>query len=102
MYLALEDTRLRLQSRATRVLAGRGWDAPGGLELRCKIHTADAGGPSDLADWFAAHPGGLALIDTFQRFREPRRGADGGYADDYQATAALHSLAADHGGGRWC
>ena len=98
LYLALEDTERRLQSRAAKLLELGGWDAPRGLTLTCESAVAGAGGLQRLGEWYAANPGGLVLIDTLQRFRDPPRGQSNAYADDYAAGAAIQTLANAHGG----
>ncbi len=96
--LFLEDNRRRLQSRAKRLLEAYEWAPPEGVTLRCRSHTSAAGGLEDIDDWLAANKGGLVVIDTLQRFRSPKRGQDGAYADDYAAMGALHEVVHGRGG----
>jgi hypothetical protein len=98
LYLALEDTRRRLRNRAEVLLPALGWPAPEGLELRTAWPRASSGGLALLAEWFDAHPGGLVVLDTFARFRDPAKGRGGTYGEDYEAVAGLKGVADLHKG----
>jgi hypothetical protein len=98
LYLALEDTRRRLKKRAGQILAALGWKPPAGLDLRVAWHRASSCGLVDLAEWFAAHPGGFAIVDTLARFRDPVRGKGNSYQEDYDAITGLKVLADTAGG----
>jgi hypothetical protein len=93
LYLALEDTRRRLKKRAGQLLAALGWEAPADLDLRVSWPRASSGGLADLAEWFDAHKGGLVIVDTLARFRDPAKGRGGTYGEDYEAVAGIKAVA---------
>lgn len=96
LYLALEDTQRRLQSRSVKLLAGRTFPS-GALE----VVTMDAnfprlheGGLELIAGWLDAHPNArLIFIDTLARVRAPSRAGGSVYEQDYQAMQGLLQLA---------
>lgn len=97
LYLALEDTRHRIRSRSKKLIAGLGWSPSRGLTTLTSFPRAGSGGLAKLAEWFADHPGGVVIIDTLAKFRDPRKGRDS-YEADYEACGQLKALADAHGG----
>ncbi len=99
LYLALEDTRHRLRSRAAKILAGLKWPPPPKRQLTAltTFPRAGNGGLARLAEWFAEHPGGVVVIDTLAKFRDPPKGG-GSYSEDYEVCGQLKALADAHGG----
>jgi AAA domain len=96
LYLALEDSRRRLQRRVERLLPpGAPW--PQRLTLVTRWLRLEHGGLTDLAAWggSAAAPR-LIVIDTLTKVLQP---AKPGRADamDGKTMAALHRLAAARG-----
>lgn len=96
LYLAMEDTRRRLRDRAEKILSGTGWPASSRLDLRVSWPRAGAGGLQRLGEWMADHKGGLVIVDTLAKFRDPTTGRGGGYEADYAAVASLKALADAH------
>jgi hypothetical protein len=95
LYLALEDSPRRLQSRLRTLLAYD--DAPLGLHLETAWPRLDDGGTDRLADWLDEHSdAGLVLIDVWPRIRPRTRGTDY-FAADYDAAAPLQGLATSRG-----
>jgi hypothetical protein len=92
LYLALEDTRRRLKARAERILAATGWRPNQRLDLRVSWPRAGAGGLPLIAEWLEAHRGGLVIVDTLAKFRDPGDRGNA-YHADYQAVADLKTLA---------
>ena len=94
LYLALEDTQRRLQSRLRKLLAGR--KAPERLHLFTDWPKFGPKSRGDqlLVEWLEAHPDTrLVVIDTFAKARQ-RRGRDGNvYDEDYQAVAGIKAHA---------
>jgi hypothetical protein len=96
LYLALEDSPRRLQSRLRMLLNGDG--APAGLRLETEWPRLGEGGAEELDVYLGRHPDTrLVLIDVWPRIR-PRvdRRADF-FQADYDAAAPLQSLATSHG-----
>ncbi|MFO0821638.1 MAG: AAA family ATPase [Gemmataceae bacterium] len=98
LHLALEDTRLRYKDRATKVLRGLSLTPGDRLDVRTNWPRAGKGGLIKLAEWFATHPGGLVIVDTLARFRDPPSGRGSSYDEDYRAVSELKALADKHGG----
>jgi hypothetical protein len=91
LYIALEDTRRRLQARMRRLL-GPGESAPAGLHLATAWPRQDKGGLEQLDGWLHDHPlARLVLIDTWGRWR-PFRAQGNSYELDYADGAALKEV----------
>src|SRR5712672_1411820 len=87
LYLALEDTRRRLQSRAKRLLG----DAP--VPSGCKMATGwprmDEGGADYLELYLRHHPATrMVIIDTFQKIKAP-----GNHNSDFETLSRLVKIA---------
>jgi hypothetical protein len=97
LYLALEDTPRRLQSRMRRVLAGQ--RAPAALTLDIHCPPLPAGGDFYIAEWLDAHPGArLVVIDVFTKVRgKPPDGTSSAYEADYAAVGKAKKLADTYG-----
>jgi hypothetical protein len=96
LYLALEDTGRRLQSRLAKVLGPD--DAPEGLTLVTACEPLPAGGGSKIAAWLKHHPGAqLVIIDVLARVRGPASRDDRPYEADYQALARAKTIADQYG-----
>lgn len=97
LYLALEDSKRRLQDRMRIICRDGTWPdrltlAPSGGWPR--MHE---GGTDHIAEWIQQHTDArLVVIDTLARFRPPRSRNAGIYDDDYMVTAAIQSLAVQH------
>jgi hypothetical protein len=96
LHLALEDNRRRYRDRAAKMLRGLGTTAPDRLNVRTNWPRAGSGGLLRLGEWLKAHPGGLVVIDTLARFRDPPRGRGSSYDEDYRAIADLKALADEY------
>lgn len=95
LYLALEDSRRRLQSRQEALLDGQ--PAPDSLHFATRWPTLDDGGLDALEAWLATHPNArLIVIDTLQRVR-PRETSGSLYALDYRALEPLADIARERG-----
>ena len=94
LYIALEDNSRRLQRRIKRLMGDTGW--PPRLTLATEWRRLDAGGLDDIESWMSsvAEPR-LVVIDTLAGVRAVR--ATAGYAEDYEALAAIHRLANTRG-----
>jgi hypothetical protein len=98
LYLALEDSPRRLQSRLRMVLAGS--DCPVGLHIETEWPRLDEGGLERLEGWLDDQPDArLILIDVWPRIR-PRthgRGDSNHYQADYDAGSMLQAMAINRG-----
>jgi hypothetical protein len=92
LFLALEDTRRRLQARMRMLQGALGWD-PDTLHLRTSWPRADQGGLYHLAEWLAATRGRPAGGDRHPG-PVPQAGQGGGerYAEDYEALGEIKQL----------
>lgn len=91
LYLALEDTARRLQSRLGKVLAGQ--PAPDGLDFATACPTIADGGGDLIRSWLTRHPTArMVVIDVLARVRG-KAGSDSAYEADYTPMAALKAIA---------
>jgi hypothetical protein len=96
LYLALEDTPRRLQSRMRTVLADR--DAPDGLTLSIACPPMPAGGAEQIAAWLEDNPSArLVVIDVFAKVRGTPPPGVAAYDADYAAMSRIKRVA-DHYG----
>jgi hypothetical protein len=93
LYLALEDTPRRLQSRMRKVLAGQ--PASPDLTLDTYCPPMPEGGAAYIAGWIEDNPGArLVVIDVFTKVRgRPPAGASSAYEADYAAIGIIKRLA---------
>ena len=92
LYLALEDTKRRLQDRLDTILDGHG--PPSRLEFANAWPRMDDGGFEALEDWLSRHPQArLIIIDTLARIRGTRKYNDSAYDFDYESLGGLKTLA---------
>lgn len=100
LYLALEDSKRRLQRRAAKLLpTDTPW--PSKLTLKTDWRRLDEGGLDDIRAWYSdvKNNGGkpiVVVIDVLEKVRK----ADSGkqlYKADYEAITGLTRLAADLG-----
>ncbi|MEV5510467.1 AAA family ATPase [Streptomyces orinoci] len=88
LYLALEDTPRRMQSRLHRVLG----DQPPPEALH--IHVELPAGLGGIRRWLDQHPTArLVIVDVLQRVRSDTGRETSAYAADYAAITALKRLA---------
>jgi RecA-family ATPase len=94
LYLALEDSLRRLQSRAATL----GDNFPQNLHLLTKAPRMDEGGLELLETWLKANPGArLICIDTWVKFRPVKRVSNDDYTEDSIRGADLQALALQYG-----
>jgi replicative DNA helicase len=94
LYIALEDTFRRLQSRQTSLLQGE--PAPADLHMEVEWPHAGNGGIERIERWLSLHTRArLIVIDVLQKFRSPRKGDDI-YGEDYRALGAIKDIADKH------
>jgi len=92
LYLALEDTKRRLQGRLNTILDGQ--EPPPCLELGNAWPRMDDGGLEALEDWLSRHPQArLVIIDTLARVRPVKKYNDSAYDFDYESLGGLKALA---------
>lgn len=86
LYLALEDTLLRLQKRLLMLL--NGGDASPDLEVGTECPPLDQGGLEAIEEWIKSRPGArMVIIDTWAKVRPERKRDQGIYEGDYAASA---------------
>ncbi len=93
LYLSLEDSERRFQSRVHKLLGGRPVPSSFGYALTWKPLLS--GGLQDLDTVLSSAPDTrLVVIDTLARVRSSGSGLSGSsvYQEDYALMAALHSL----------
>ena len=90
LYLALEDTRRRLQSRAKRLL---GEDPlPQGCKISIEWPRIDEGGAEQLEAWLERYPATrMVIIDTFQKIKS-RRNASADFETLSRLTEIAHKF----------
>ena len=95
LYLALEDTPRRLQSRLRMVLG----DEPAPDRLTVAIECAPfPDGASRVGLWLRDHPEArLVVVDVFTKVRPAPNASQGRYEADYLAMSAMKGLADEYG-----
>jgi len=94
LYLALEDSKRRLQRRIAKLIQRLGTDWPKRLALATDWRRADDGGLRDIEEWCDANSDArLVIIDTLEKFRPAQSGKNQAYSADYQAISGLQSIA---------
>ena len=95
LYLALEDTPRRLQTRMRRILDGR--SAPRGLTLATMCPPLPEGGAALIDGWLTRNPAArMVVVDVFAKVRgRPLAGASA-YDADYAAIGYAKKLADEH------
>ena len=97
LYLALEDSKNRLQSRIRLLLDGF-TPPPEACTMRVQAPMLGAGLLEMLDGWLNEHPDAkLVCIDTFQRIRPPAGKNENAYFADYRACGQLQAWAMQHG-----
>jgi hypothetical protein len=96
LYLALEDTPRRLQTRMGKVLGGQ--KAPAGLTLVTECPPFPQGGTEAIAGWLDRNPDArMVVIDVFAKMRGQSPQGASAYDADYLAVGYAKRLA-DHYG----
>lgn len=95
LYLALEDTRRRLQDRIRKLCPQV---APRLLYVVTTWPRLNEGGVDRLREWIEAHPDArLIVIDTLERVRRLRQRHGNPYGEDTQAIEDVQRLAIERG-----
>ncbi|WP_129306568.1 AAA family ATPase [Streptomyces sp. L2] len=96
LYLALEDTPRRLQTRMGKLLGGQ--PAPAGLTLVTECPPFPQGGIEAIAQWLERNPDArMVVIDVFAKMRGQAPAGVSAYDSDYVAVGYAKRLA-DHYG----
>jgi hypothetical protein len=96
LYLALEDTPRRLQSRMGKILDGR--PAPAGLTLATQCPPLPQGGTQAIADWLDRNPDArMVVVDVFAKVRGTSAPGASAYDADYAAVGHAKKLADSYG-----
>lgn len=92
LYLALEDTGRRLQSRIGLTLGGS--IPPSLLTLETECPVIGQGGEAHICEWIEAHPScRLIVIDVFARIRGTDSGKGSRYDEDYRQMTRIKEIA---------
>jgi hypothetical protein len=95
LYLALEDTARRLQSRMRTLLDGN--RAPEQLTIVTECPRLDNGGAEMIDGWLTNHPTArLVVVDVFAKIRPAAAHGSNAYDADYAAIGAIKRLADKH------
>jgi hypothetical protein len=97
LYLALEDSKRRLQRRMTKLLPSFTGIWPQRLRIKIQWRRLHEGGLDDIRAWHqsAKAEGGapiMVVIDVLAKVRKPT-GNKPAYESDYEAMSGLHALA---------
>ncbi|MDH6111530.1 hypothetical protein P3T36_004684 [Kitasatospora sp. MAP12-15] len=96
LYLALEDTPRRLQTRMGKILGTT--PAPSTLTLATSCPALPQGGSEAIAQWVERHPDArMVIIDVFAKMRGPSMPGASAYDADYAAVGHAKRIA-DHYG----
>ncbi|MFI5913733.1 AAA family ATPase [Dactylosporangium sp. NPDC051541] len=96
LYLALEDTPRRLQSRIATVLGGQ--PAPAALTLATACPPLPQGGDEAIANWLDRNRDArMVIIDVFAKLRGASAPGASAYDADYTAVGRIKKVA-DHYG----
>lgn len=96
LYLALEDTPRRLQSRMRKILGGK--PAPRDLTLATSCPTLPQGGDEAIARWLERNLGArMVVIDVFAKVRGATAPGLSAYDADYAAMGRAKRLADSYG-----
>jgi phage/plasmid primase-like uncharacterized protein len=97
LYLALEDTWIRLQERIRDFGVSDDADLSR-LDLVIDIPRQNDGGLLYVDMWLKEHPNArFVIIDTLQKFRKPHHGNDDRYGADYDAIGDIKKVMDAHG-----
>lgn len=92
LYLALEDSNIRLQDRMKKVLGRKA--APNGLGFSIHAGTLQNGLIEQLTNYIEDNPKTrLIVIDTFQMIRDGKKRGESAYSADYRDCAQLKAFA---------
>jgi RecA-family ATPase len=98
LYLALEDSRRRLQRRMTKLLPSFNGQWPNGLTLATTWRRVSEGGLDDIRAWHKSVESPiLVAVDVLVKVRPVSKGGRSAYELDYEALAGLHKLAVELG-----
>lgn len=92
LYLALEDSLIRMKNRSASILGNA--PAPADLYVEIECPRADEGGIEQIERWLQIHTTArLVVIDVLQKFRSEHSKNGDIYGEDYAACSALKKLA---------
>ncbi|GII26500.1 AAA family ATPase [Planosporangium mesophilum] len=96
LYLALEDTPRRLQSRMGKILGGQ--PAPASLTLAVACPPLPQGGDEAIAAWLDRHRNArMVVIDVFAKIRGASVPGASAYDADYAAVGRIKKVADAYG-----
>ena len=97
LYLALEDTKRRLQNRLKTLLNSKK-PAPERMHIKTELESKKEKSLDDLNGWLSQHPAcRLVIIDTLVRIQPPSKSQRDTYRVDSEFMAELQEIGAEHG-----
>jgi hypothetical protein len=98
LYLALEDSLRRLQSRMTKLLGAFSGEWPEGLHFHTQWRRVDQGGLDDIRKWVAERRAAgrtvaAVAVDVLKMIRPAMKRGQPAYDADYEAITGLQQLA---------
>ena len=101
LYMALEDTKLRVKERIKESnidFNDEAEEAMKNLTLTTAVPRQHDGGLEYVRDWLDAHEDArLVIIDTLQMFRKQLSGKNSMYSEDYDVVSEIKKLADEYG-----
>lgn len=98
LYLALEDSERRLQSRIDKLLPTFGPEWPERLTINTQWRRIDEGGVEDLKQWCdSVKEPVMVVIDVFAKMRPANAKSKQLYEADYTAVGAIQTFAMERG-----
>lgn len=95
LYLALEDSKNRLQDRINRLTYGD--PAPPGFDYAITAENLDNGLIEQLEGYIRSRPKtGLIVIDTLQKVKGATKNRESAYTDDYRQMGLIKRFADSH------
>jgi replicative DNA helicase len=96
LYLALEDSQRRLQSRIVQLMAGQ--EVSNRLDVALDWPRLNEGGLEQIERWIKNHhEARIVVIDTLQKARPAQEKGANAYAEDYDVLGGLQKLASRSG-----
>jgi hypothetical protein len=100
LYLALEDSLRRIQTRMTKLLPTFSGEWPEGITFVTQWRRVDQGGLDDIREWAndtkaKGRPIAFIAIDVLKMVRPPSKAGQPPYEADYEAIKGLHQVAID-------
>ncbi len=95
LYLALEDSQRRIQSRFKTIL--RGEPMPSGIQVDTEWPVVGVGCEELIREWLTFHPKArLIIVDVLQKIRPPKAPGVADYEQDYRVLSPLQRISSEY------